>query len=103
MKDFIKKIIDYLFKRSLDSKDPKDYTKCRLSTNWHSDDHYCSACRRSTGHNEYMSDICNGCGSFKTQELYGRSYRQIYIDGKWKYQIKYKNGADDEIIEKWYN
>jgi len=103
MKKYIKKVIDYLFEKSLVSKDPKDYTKCKLSTGWESDRIYCSACKKSTGHNEYMSDICNGCGSFNTQIRFGRSYRKIYIDGKWKFQIKYKNSENDEIREEWYN
>ena len=83
------------------SKDPKDYTKDELSTNWEGDKTHCSACKKSTGHNEYMSDICDGCGGFNTQVRFGRSYRKIYIDGKWMYQIRYKNG-NEEIRDKWY-
>jgi hypothetical protein len=85
-----------LFKPS-GSKDPNDYKKDSLSTDWESDDHYCSICKRSTKHNEYMSDICNGCGGFNTQVRYGRCFRKIYIDGKWRIQIKYRNG-DNCII-----
>ncbi len=83
------------------SKDPKDYTECNLSTGWKSDEHYCNECMKSTGHNEYMADICNGCGSFNTQVWYGRSYRKIYYVGKWKYQIRYKDGRE-EIRNEWY-
>jgi len=83
------------------SKDPNDYKKCSLSTEWKSDDTHCTKCKKSTGHNEYMSDICNGCGSFNTQVRFGRSYRKIKVDGKWKYQVRYRNG-DEEIIDKWY-
>ncbi|AGO47464.1 hypothetical protein Phi19:3_gp060 [Cellulophaga phage phi19:3] len=83
------------------SKDPSDYKKCSLSSEWYSDNHYCTKCKKSTGHNEYMSDICNGCGSFDTQKRFGRSYRKIMIEGKWKYQVRYKNG-NEEIIDKWY-
>ncbi len=83
------------------SKDPSDYRKDSLSTEWQADDHYCSVCKKSTGFNEYMSEICNGCGNFSTQIYNGRSYRKIYIDDKWKYQVRYKDGIE-EIIEKWY-
>lgn len=82
-------------------KDPTDYTKSWSSTHWSYDAHYCSACKCTTGHAEYMSDICNHCGSFRTQVLHGRSYRKIKLDGKWKYQVKYRNGNED-IIDKWY-
>lgn len=61
-------------KYDMRSKDPKDYTKSDLSTEWKSDNTYCSKCMKSTGHNEYMSDICNNCGSFNTQIRFGRSY-----------------------------
>lgn len=83
------------------SKDPKDYTKTDLSTTWKADHVYCDVCMKSTGHNEFMSGICNNCGNFNTQIRYGRSYRKIYIDGAWKYQVRYKNGTE-EIREKWY-
>lgn len=83
------------------SKDPKDYKKDELSTHWMGESTYCSVCKKSTDHDEWMSAICNGCGSFNTQIRFGRSYRKIYIDGSWKYQIRYQNG-DEEIIDKWY-
>jgi hypothetical protein len=83
------------------SKDPSDYKKDDLSTEWHSENHYCTKCLKTTGHNEFMADICNGCGSFNTQERYQRVYRKIFIDGKWKYQVRYIDGKE-EIIEKWY-
>jgi hypothetical protein len=83
------------------SKDPSDYKKDDLSTDWMSDGRYCNECKKSTSHNEYMSDICNSCGNFNTQIRYGRSYRKIYIDGKWKYQVRYRNG-DEEIRDSWY-
>lgn len=82
------------------SKDPNDYTKDDLSTDWYGDDHYCNKCKKSTSHNEYMSSICNTCGSFDKQIVYGRSYRKIYIDGRWKYQVRYKNGFN-EIRDNW--
>ena len=84
-----------------ENKDPKDYKKCKLSTNWGSDDHYCNVCKKSTTTNEYLSAICNGCGSFNTQVRFGRSYRKIYINGMWKYQIRYKEGTE-EMREGWY-
>jgi len=83
------------------SKDPSDYKKDDLSTVWRSDDRYCKKCKKSTSHNEFMSDICNSRGSFNTQIRFGRVYRKIYIDGKWMYQVKYRNGHE-EIIHKWY-
>lgn len=83
------------------SKDPKDYTKTELSTDWEADKHHCTACNKSTGHNEYMSDICSGCGKFNTQVRFQRSFRKIYIAGSWKYQVRYKDGTE-EIRAKWY-
>ena len=83
------------------SKDPNDFTKCALSTAWLVDAHYCTKCKKSTSHNEFMSDICSGCGSFNTQDRFGRSYRKIRIEGKWMYQIRYKNG-DMEITDNSY-
>ncbi len=96
-------LIKRLFSKpaSRGSKDPKDYTKCDLSTEWKCDDIYCKVCNKSTSPNEYMSDICNGCGNFNTQIRYGRSYRKIYIDNAWKYQVRYRNG-NEEIRETWY-
>ena len=96
-------LLEILFgrKKPLQSKDPKDYTKDKLSTDWESDNTYCNVCKKSTEHEEFMSDICNGCGSFNTQIRFGRSYRKIYIDGSWKYQVRYKNGTE-EIREEWY-
>ncbi len=84
------------------SKDPNDHKKCALSTGWKLDDHYCSNCKKSTGHNEYITHCCNNCGEFGTQVRSGRTYRKIFIDDKWKYQIRYKRNNDEEIIEKWY-
>jgi hypothetical protein len=84
-----------------ESKDPKDYMKTSLSTTWEADDRYCEKCDKSTSHSEFMSDICNSCGSFNTQIRFGRSYRKIKIDGKWKYQIRYKTGRE-EIRDGWY-
>jgi hypothetical protein len=83
------------------SKDPEDYTKTELSTNWETDSYHCSTCLNSTSHNEYMASVCNSCGNFNTQVLYGRSYRKIFIDGKWKYQIRYKK-SHEEIRDTWY-
>jgi hypothetical protein len=83
------------------NKNPEDYTKDELSTNWKSDRNYCENCMKSTDHNEYMSDICNSCGSFNTQVHFGRSYRRIVIDGSWNYQIRYRDGKE-EIRENWY-
>lgn len=83
------------------AKDPTDYTKDSLSTGWKTDDRYCTKCLKSTNHDEFMSDICNNCGSFNTQVRYCRVYRKIYIDGAWKYQVRYKDGHE-EIREDWY-
>jgi hypothetical protein len=91
----------FWYNQELGSKDPKDYAKDKLSTGWQSDINHCNVCKKSTGHNEFMSDICNSCGSFNTQVAMGRTYRKIYIDGKWKYQIRYRNGVE-EIREEWY-
>lgn len=89
------------FKKTLKNKNPDDYTKCESSTDWQSDNMHCGKCLKSTSHSEYISDICNGCGSFNTQVSFGRSYRKIYVDGVWKYQIRYKNGRK-EIRNEWY-
>jgi hypothetical protein len=85
----------------LENKDPADFTLTKSSTNWITDSHYCSNCKHSTSHREFMSGVCNSCGEFNTQVLYGRSYRKIYIDDKWKYQFKYHNGSI-EIKDKFY-
>lgn len=86
----------------LPEKDPLDFSLTSSSTEWKLDQHHCKECKASVGHEEYMSDVCNTCGSFKCMDLMGRIYRKIFIDGKWKYQIKYRNG-DMEIIDKWYH
>lgn len=105
------KLFKYLFKSKQQrfdirfagkSKDPNDYTKCELSTGWKVDHYYCTKCKKSSDHDEYISSICNVCGSFCTIESLGRTYRKIYIDGKWKYQIKYRGVKPDEIREGWY-
>ena len=83
------------------NKDISDYREDGLSTGWHPDDRHCEKCKKSTSHNEYMSDICNSCGGFNTQVRFGRAYRKVYIDGVWKYHVKYKSGHE-EVINKWY-
>jgi len=104
--NFIKIIKGLFNKKSADkkligNKDPKDYKKCDLSTDWEIDTYYCVKCKNSTTHREFMSSACNSCGHFGHQTMYGRSYRKIYIDGVWKYQIRYKNG-EEEIRDGWY-
>lgn len=107
-------------KNTLVDKDPDDFTLCSSSTAWVIDKHYCANCKCSTGHQEYMSEVCNQCGAFDTQHLMERSYRQIWYKGKWQYQVRYKEdrnrkkpnphaiipegwSAYTEIIEKWYS
>ncbi len=90
-----------LFKKQLPDKDPKDYTKTPSSTGWQLDSHFCNKCLKSTGHSEFMSGVCNGCGGFETQWSKGRSYRQIIQNGKWVYQIRYEKG-NEEIRDGWY-
>ncbi len=109
MKEFLKKIFGSNksnesivgTEKMIKEKDPKDYKKCNLSTEWEADDHHCKNCKCSTGHNEWMSDICNSCGSFDTQVRYDRSYRKIFYGGKWMYQVRYRDGKE-EIIKNWY-
>jgi len=98
----ITKALKWLFNETeiVGSKNPSDYKQCKLSTGWSPDDHHCTSCMKSTEHREYMSGICNGCGSFKTQVRFERSWRKIFIDGEWKYQIKYKDGTEE--IRKWW-
>jgi hypothetical protein len=83
------------------NKDPMDYKKCSLSTDWDIDPHHCTKCQKSTSHREYISDVCNSCGSFDTQVLHGRSYRKIKEHGEWRYQVRYRNGVQ-EIMDTWY-
>lgn len=87
--------------KALPNKDPNDYTLTESSTPWKADSSFCRVCKKTTSHSEFMSGVCNGCGSFNDQPLYRRSHRKLYIDGKWKVQYKYKNG-DMEIVEKEY-
>ena len=94
-----------LFKKysiPIKEKDPKDFTLTESSTGWDLDRHYCRQCLKSTCHSEYMSDVCNGCGGFNTQDGRGRSFRKIFYQGVWQYQIKYKEGKE-EIIKEWYS
>lgn len=83
------------------SKDPDDHTKCELSTGWKVDDHYCSSCKKSTGWTQYMSRICKHCGEHGTQSR-KRTYRKIWFNDKWQYQIRYNHLHTEEIIERWY-
>jgi hypothetical protein len=76
----------------LPPKDPNDYTLTESSKPWASDEVYCKTCKKSCGHEEFMSSICNGCGSYGTQERFGRSYREIWNGVKWVTQFKYRNG-----------
>lgn len=94
---FLRRVFGYID----GDKDPKDYTKSKLSTEWQTEDYYCYHCKKSTGHSEYMSDICNSCGSFSTQVRFGRVYRKIYLNGKWRFQVRYKDDRE-EIIDNWY-
>lgn len=83
------------------SKDPKDYKKTEHSTDWSVDRYYCKKCKKSNGTQELMSGVCTGCGSFKTMQGIGRSYRKIYTNGAWKYQVRYESG-EEEIVDEWY-
>lgn len=83
------------------SKDPNDFTLTSLSTSWETSHSYCRKCNSETGHREFMAQVCNSCGEFNNIDLRGRSFRKIYIDGKWKYQYKYRNGKT-EIVDKKY-
>jgi len=88
-------------KPKLPDHDPKDYRKSDSSTDWSFDAHYCNDCRCSTGHQEFMSDVCRSCGGFKTQFNSGRSWRRIVQNGKWVFQVKYQDGTE-EIIKEWF-
>lgn len=84
----------------IEEKDPADYSKSVSSTHWVSERYYCRHCKSEATQSEYMSDICSSCGEFRGVIHSGRSYRKIYIDGKWKYQYKYKdNKSEDEIVD----
>ncbi len=81
-------------------KDPNDYTLTESSTVWGTD-RFCSTCKATTGHREYMSQVCNTCGTISNTIIpfdY-RSYRQIYKDKKWVWQYKYVNNKF-EILER---
>ncbi len=92
----MKKFKIFTIKSKLENKDPNDFTLTKSSTQWQTDT-YCTKCKHSTSHSEYMAGVCNNCGEFETQYLYGRSYRKIYIDGKWVTQFKYRGGGMDII------
>jgi len=81
------------------SKDPNDYSKCSSSTEWELDEYYCGDCKKSTSVREYLSQVCSKCGSFKPQKRHDRSWRKIYINGKWKTQILYRAGGHEIINE----
>lgn len=77
---------------SLPAKDPNDYALTDSSKPWEPDNYNCNVCKKSCEHEEFMSDICNGCGNHKTVERFGRSYRKIWNGSKWVTQFKYRDG-----------
>lgn len=99
---FAKRKKQQTISKELTDKDPLDFTLTKYSTPWQIDKRHCTKCKASVGHTEFMSEVCNTCGSFNCMDRMGRSYREIFIGGQWKYQIKYRNG-DMEIIDKWYH
>jgi hypothetical protein len=82
---------ELLLKAKLPDKDPNDFRLTNNSTNWETED-YCPQCKATIGHREYMSDVCNTCGTvFDRYGIIGRrrSYRQIVQNGRWVIQYKY--------------
>jgi len=95
----IKNLLNKLGIKKLEEKDPKDFRLTWNSTKWSSGE-YCPKCKNWIGFSEFMSGVCNSCGSVFNNCLSfkKRSARQIYYGGKWVWQIRY--GVDDfEIIE----
>ena len=76
----------------LPNKDPNDFTLTKSSTSWVTQRYFCKKCKSETSHREFMSNICNSCGSFEHQELNYKIHRYIYLDGKWVKQAKLKTG-----------
>jgi len=85
-------------KINMPAKDPMDWRLTKNSKKWDVE-YYCSLCKSATGHEEFMSYICNSCGGHgNTRER--RSYRSIWDGSKWVTQEKYGNGEDDyEIVQ----
>ena len=83
-------------------KDPNDNTLTESSTGWERE-YYCPQCLATTSQEEQMADICNSCGYFGSVGKYLLKYtrvgREIYHQGKWKYQYKYNNKPDGWTIE----
>lgn len=84
------RVILFFKRTSLPDKDSNDYTLTKNSTEWSTDSHFCKRCESTTGHEEYMANICNNCGNMEIQGRY-RAYRKIVQNGKWVYQYKYQN------------
>jgi hypothetical protein len=93
----IKNLLHKLGIKKLKEKDPKDYTLTWNSTEW-STGRYCPKCKNWIYHSEFMSGVCNSCGSvFHSCLAFNyKSVRQIYSGGKWIWQVKYD--ADNFII-----
>ena len=93
----IREVVKQTF--NLPDKDPNDYTLTKSSTSWLTEK-YCPKCKATIGHDEWMSEICNNCGTiysglFSEIRSSKRVYRQIIQDGKWVYQYKYPGKYDE--------
>lgn len=84
---------------NLPDKDPKDHTLTSNSSKWTMDT-FCPKCLTTIEHSEFMSAICNSCGTVYNDCLAfrNRSHRQIVQNKKWVWQYKYGYGS--EISEK---
>ena len=75
----------------LSDKDPNDNTLTESSKSWKRES-YCPQCYAKTSFGERMADICDSCGFFGDVLILNyRVYREIYHEGSWKYQYKYKS------------
>lgn len=87
-------------KTNLTDKDPNDYTLTSNSTKWETESYFCPVCLTTIDHSEFLSKVCNNCGTVSRYHLdfKSRSCRKIIKDSKWIWQYKYEDRT--ELSEK---
>lgn len=81
---------------NLPPKDPEDWTLTPSSTQWRRND-YCPKCKNTVGHHEFMSKICNSCGT--STSMGQRASRTLWNANNWVTQHKYPDGSSTAGLE----
>lgn len=81
-----------LVKKSLQDKDPYDFTKTESSTDWVGLEPYCPECLETITFSDSIAETCPYCGSPEPRLFISRISRYIRYNGERCKQSRYKSG-----------